>query len=99
MRNLNIGDKINASVAFERKCSHRFDDKNSLKPIARNFTGFIVGKRNVIMSNFRYHGGSSFNGGYDYDPPYVTGKTEWAWLVAESIKHEPLIVRDCDILT
>lgn len=96
MRNLNIGDKINASVAFERKCTSRFDDKNTLKPTTRNFSGFIVGKRNVIMSNFKYHGGNGY--GEDYDPPYVTGKTEWVWLVAESIKHEPLIVRDCDIL-
>jgi hypothetical protein len=96
MKNLNIGDKIVAGAAFDRKCTRRFDDKNSLKPITRNFTGFIVGKRNVIMSNFTYHSGGVWDG--EYGPPYVSGKTEWVWLVSESIKHEPLIVRDCDIL-
>lgn len=95
MKNRNIGDKIQASVAFERKCSYRFDDQNVLKPSEKDFCGYIVGMRNVIMSDFKYHSGSNWEG--DYDPPYVSGKTEWVWLVTKSIKQEPLIVRECDI--
>ena len=97
MKNLKIGDRIYAGAAFARKCSHRFDDKNCLKPEVTSFTGFIVGMRNVIMSDFKYHFGCYSPD--DYEQPFVSGKTEWVWLVAESIKNEPLIVRDCDIFT
>ena len=103
MKTLRIGNKVTASAAYARKCSNRFDkagDWNSkepwlLKPAKLNFTGYIVGKRNVIMSEFKPTYGNGY--GEDYEQGYVSGKTEWVWLVAASIKNEPLIVRDCDI--
>ena len=99
MKNLNIGDFITAAAAFDRKCTRRFNDQSTLEPAKKNFLGYIVGKRNVIMSNFKYHGGGISGLDADYEPAYVSGKTEWVWLASESIKHEPMIVRDCDILS
>ena len=104
MKPLKIGDKVTATAAFHRTCSHRFNRPGGYKspepwkltPLRNSFTGFIVGKRSVIMSEFVYHHGSNTHD--DYEQSYVTGTKESVWLVTESINRDPLIVRDCDII-
>lgn len=104
MKLLEIGDKIEAKFAYSRKCSSRFDHNGEwnepkpkwfLKPAKKGFSGFVVGKRHVIMADFKPTYGKGT--GEDYEQGWVAGTREWVWLVADSVKHEPLIVRDCDI--
>jgi len=100
MKELKIGDFVKASKAYARKCSNRFDKAGAwnsnepwlLSPLKENFSGFVVGKRHVIMSEF------SFRYGGNEEQSSVRGRREWVWLATESITNEPLIIRDCDIL-
>ena len=95
MRNLHIGDKIEATLGYAKKCSYRFTlhtdpIRSYLIHKQQNVVGYIVGKRHVIMNDFKFHHD-------DENRSYVTGDKEMVWLVAPSLTRNSLIVRDNDI--
>ena len=97
---LDIGDLVMAKYAYSRKATQRFniglDDKETLVPKERDFVGRVVGKRSMIMSEYKYHVGKSFED--DFSQPYSTGKKEQVLLVCKNCRTEPLVVRECDLV-
>jgi len=109
MPEYNIGTKVTFRKNYSTKCSSRFDlptyspesnyryeltplhDDNLLR------SGFVVGKRNVIMSDYMYHKGYKYHDG-DSDYAYSEGTKEQVLLVAPSIRRKAFIVRYCDLV-
>lgn len=96
---MRIGTKVKAKYAYAKKASDRFktkfhalDTEYILTSKVENFTGYIVGERWQIMSNFKHHWE-----GTD-EQSYVTGTKEKVLLVVKSKWNNPLVVRFTDII-
>src|SRR5581483_7610330 len=106
MASVDVGQKVRFSAYYSRKCHERFSFNSDLKktpsptyilvPLKTGaFEGYIVGIRNVIMSDYKYHAGDYSEEGKGRG--YATGKTEKVLLVAETPYREPVIVRSADV--
>ena len=96
-----IGDMVNFSQCFPRRCRDRFPITHqgyatAAQPIRHSFieSGFVVGLRSVIMDDYS-------PGDWDSDDGYYLGSEggirETVLLVSPSMTRNPVLVRLCDV--
>lgn len=95
---MKMGNIIKYKKAYHRKCSKRFQfDKqylNILSPLLSKGKGMIIGTRDVIMENHKIHSNNNYDG-----QNYATGNYESVFLVVESARQNPVIVRKIDVIS
>jgi len=99
-----LGDVIHFKQGYPIECKNRFPIlrvapyDRSKDPIPHKFSnsGFVVGYRNVIMSEYKYiicYGDSN-----EPEGSYAAGKWEVVYLVTCNPWQKPFIVRTFDIM-
>jgi len=108
--NAKIGKRISFKVSYPRAASDRFQntyDENfhvvGPRIIIANKTeelhyGIIIGIRQVIMSDYKYHSAhKDWETGHEDGQAYATGKKEYVLFVVKNIRSNPFIVRFQDV--
>ena len=108
-----IGDAIIHGPGYDLKCCNRFGNIiNSIgktvgrctvpSPLFEIGSGFVIGCRLAIMSDYKYVPGSTFQGFEDsfpeHEPAYASGKKEMCLILVPNYrKFKPYLVRLKDI--
>ena len=95
-----IGYTLKYHTAYPKKTRRRFGvtikGETYLRPLTKiKGQGFFIGYRWLLMSDYKYHAGSTDWEG-DHTPAYATGKREKVFLVVEDKYKDAIIVRPQD---